>query len=47
MQWERDVRDVFDVFPIKVGRLAITRDKQFEYLVKRSVFAGSYDHEKT
>ena len=41
------MRDVFDVFPIKVGRLAITRDKQFEYLVKRSVFAGSYDHEKT
>ena len=41
------MRDVFDMFPTKVGRLAITGDKQFEYLVKRSVFAGSDDNEKT
>ena len=47
-QWEGDIRDVFHMFPMKVGRLAITRKKQFaEYSVKRSVFVGSYDHEKT
>lgn len=41
------MRDVFDMFPMKTGRLEKTRDKEFEYLVKWSVFAGSYDHEKT
>ena len=46
-QWERDIRNVFDMFPMKFGRLAIIGDKQFEYLVKRSVFAGSCDNEKT
>ena len=29
-RWERDVRDVFDLFPMKVGRLAITGEKHFE-----------------